>query len=425
MAIKKTYKYRIDTNPAIAHKLQWVLDRCRNLYNAALSERRDAYEYMVRHNIGYYDLETRKALAKEFAVTCFDQIKDLPEIKQLCPEYQEIGSHVLQDVLRRLEKSFVGFFRRVALGLNPGYPRFQGRNRYCSFAFPDQAGWKLETQTRPAEKKGMVRIKLHLTKIGTVKLHLHRDMAGKVKTLTMKKEGDEWYAVFSCECNDPLPLPESQEATGVDVGLNHFAALANGDFIENPRWFRESEEKVAQLSQALKHKKNKRSHRRAKAIKQLSKAHRKVRRQRDDFQHKESRKLVNQYQILVFEALQIANLVKRPEPKQDEATGKYLPNGASAKSGLNKSIHDAGWGNFMQKVAYKAAWAGRTFLQVDPKYTSQLCSGCGAVVKKALSDRWHSCDCGTALDRDTNSARLLLARGYMVLGRKGPTQATA
>lgn len=424
MTIKKTYKYRVSGNKATTQKLQWVLDRCRQLYNAALSERKDAYEYKIRRNIGFYNPETRKELTKQFAVTCFDQINDLPEIKHLCPEYQEIGSHVLQDVLRRLEKAMQGFFRRVSLGLNPGYPRFLGWNRYHSLTYPDAAGWKLETQTRSPDKKGMVRVNLHLTKIGTLKLHLHRDLVDKIKTLSIKKEGEEWYAIFSCTCDDPAPLPISQEETAVDVGLNHFGALPNGEFIDNPRHFRTSEKKLAKLQRRLTHKK-KGSHRRAKAAQQVGKAHRKVRRQREDFHHKESSKLVNRYQLLVFEQLQIANLVKRPAPKQDEVTGQYLPNGASAKSGLNKSISDAGWGSFMQKTAYKAAWAGRTFLLVNPRNTSQLCSGCGAVVQKALSDRWHSCTCGTELDRDTNSARLLLARGYIVLGRKGPTRVIA
>src|SRR5262249_35826883 len=150
------------------------------------------------------------------------------------------------------------------------------------------------------------------------------------------------------------------------------------------------------------------SHRRAKAVKRLAKVHRHVRNQRRDFQHKASHKLVNRYQIIVFEDLQTANLTRRPKPKQDAETAKYLPNGASGKAGLNKSILDAGWATFTKMVSAKAAWAGRTILFVSPYMTSQLCSGCGAVVKKDLSERWHSCECGVELDRDTNSAKLVL-----------------
>ena len=152
------------------------------------------------------------------------------------------------------------------------------------------------------------------------------------------------------------------------------------------------------------------SHRRQKAVKQVARAHRKVRNQRKDFLHKESRKLVNRYQVIVFEDLQPANLVRRPKPKQDE-TGKYLPNGASAKGGLNKSISDAGWAEFVGMCTSKAAYAGRTILKVNPKYTSQACSGCGQVRKKELSERWHSCDCGAELDRDTNAAINILRLG--------------
>ena len=128
----------------------------------------------------------------------------------------------------------------------------------------------------------------------------------------------------------------------------------------------------------------------------------------------------------MFEDLQTKNLTKAPTPKQDEATGQYLPNGAAAKAGLNTSILDAGWATFTQMVSAKAAWAGRSVVFVNPKNTSQLCSGCGAVVKKDLSVRWHSCGCGTELDRDTNAAKLILHLGYQQLsGRTGPTSATA
>jgi putative transposase len=133
-------------------------------------------------------------------------------------------------------------------------------------------------------------------------------------------------------------------------------------------------------------------------------------RQRRDFSHKQSRKLVQRYQVIVFEDIQVAHLTKHAKPKQDE-TGKYLPNGASAKSGLTKSILDAGWGMFVALCSCKAAWAGRTLLKVSPKYTSQICSHCGMVKKKDLSERWHSCDCGAELDRDVNAAITILERG--------------
>src|SRR6266571_5515981 len=175
----KAFKYRIYANKQTTEKLQWVLDRCRELYNAGLQERRDAYETRVKRHPNYYDEASRKHLTKEHAISVYEQKRDLVEIKEVIrPEYLDIASHVLQDVLFRLEKAYKRFFQRVKNGEKPGYPRFQGRNRYTSFTYPDGAGWKLDEQTRPTGTKGMMRVKLRLTKIGTVKLHLHRDMAG-------------------------------------------------------------------------------------------------------------------------------------------------------------------------------------------------------------------------------------------------------
>ncbi len=420
----KAYKYRMYGNKATTNKLQWVLDRCRELYNAGLQERRDAYEACVKGHPNYFDDEQRKQLSREHTISVYEQKRDLVEIKETRPEYQEIASHVLQDVLFRLKDAFKAFFRRVKNGENPGYPRFQGRNRYNSFTYPDGAGWKLDTMTRPVDKKGIARVNLRLTKIGTVKLHLHRDMAGTIKTLTIKREGEHWYACFTCEIGKSEPLPVSNEDVGIDLGVTHFGALSNGDVIDNPRHYRRAEKRLKKL-QAASSRKKRGSHRRKKAVQAVAKAHRKIRNQRQDFLHKQSRILVNRYQVIVFEDLQTTNLIKRPKPKQNE-DGTYLPNGAAAKAGLNKSMSDAGWSQFVQLCICKAAWAGRTLVQVDPKYTSQVCSGCGAIVKKDLSERWHSCACGTELDRDTNAAKNILKLGLQQLSvGTRPTRATA
>jgi putative transposase len=216
------------------------------------------------------------------------------------------------------------------------------------------AGWKLEVQKRPAEKKGLDRVNLHLSKLGTVKLHLHRDMTGTIKTLTIKREGEHWYAVFTCEIGKPAALPVSYEEVGIDLGVTHFGALSNGDFIDNPRYFRRAEKQLKKLQEVLSRKQYG-SHRRKKAVQAVAKAHRKIRNQRADFLHKQSRILVNRYQVIAFEDLHTTNLVKRPRAIQDEETGQYLPNGAAAKAGLNKSISDAGWSQFVQLCTYKAA----------------------------------------------------------------------
>jgi putative transposase len=378
--MRKTFKYRIYPDKAMEKKLYWTLTRCRELYNAALSERRDAWKY-AHQSINFYD-----------------QQNDLPEIKTaIREEYQDIAAHVLQDVLRRLDCAFQAFFRRVANGENPGYPRFQGRNRYDSFTYPDGAGWKFDGKT------------LHLSKIGQAQVRLHRPLEGKIKTVTIKREVDEWYVTFSCEVDAPEKLSLSYEDVGIDLGVSHLATLSNGEMIEHPRYYRRAQKVLEQRQQALS-RKRRGSHRRERARKQVAKAHRKIARQRKDFQHKAARKLVDRYQVLVFENIQVGNLTRKPKPKQDD-NGQYLPNGAAAKGGLNKSIVDAGWGSFVSICSVKAAWAGRTIIKVDPQFTSQVCSQCGQVRKKDLSERWHSCDCGAELDRDVNAAINILERG--------------
>lgn len=378
----RSFKYRIYPDEAQARKLQWVLDRCRELYNAALQERKEAYKY-AGQSIGYVE-----------------QCHSIVEIKTECrPEYQEIGSHVLYDVLRRLDKAYKAFFRRIRAGEKPGYPRFQGRNRYDSFTYPDASGWK-------REEKHLV-----LSKIGSMRMRgsKKQPLTGTIKTLTIKREGQHWYASFICEVEAPEKLPASYEDTGIDLGVTHFAALSNGEFIEPPKYYRKAEKRLKKLQEALSRKKRG-SNRRKKAVQAVARAHRKVRNQRIDFAHKASRQIVNRYQVIALENLQAANLVKRPKPKQDE-NGKYLPNRASAKSGLNKSIHDAGWSMFTSYLRYKAECAGRSVVFVNPKYTSQICSGCGSTAKKDLSERWHSCECGCELDRDTNAAINILRLG--------------
>jgi IS605 OrfB family transposase len=308
-------------------------------------------------------------------------------------------------------------------GERPGHPRFQGRNRYDSFCYPAGAGWKLEAKERSADKKGIVRANLKLTKIGTVKLHLHRSMSSTIKTLTIKREGEHWYAIFTCEIGKPEPLPTSYEEVGIDLGVTYFAALSNGEFIDHPRYLRQAEEKLVKAQQALSRKKRG-SHRRKKAVQRVAKCHRRLVNQRKDFQHKALRKLVNHYQVIVFEYLQVKNLTKAPAPKQDE-NGKYVPNGAAAKAELNKPILDAGWSTFTAMVSVKAAWAGRTVIFVDPSRTSQICPNCGTVRKKTLDERWHSCECGCELDRDTASAKVILdlGRKQLSVGTR-PTSAT-
>ncbi len=376
----KAYKFRLYPTRKQIGTLEWTLRRCKELYNAALEERREAYRMngvSVSYNM---------------------QANQLPALKALREEYQAIHSQVQQDVLKRLDKAMHAFFRRVQQEEKPGYPRFKNGDRYDSFTYP-QIGYEL------------INKRLHLSKIGSIKIKLHREMKGAIKTVTIKREGDQWYAVFTTEHEfDPsMTFHPSEEEVGIDLGINSFAALSDGTFIENPRVYRHAQEAIKAAHKKVARRK-KGSRRRARAKKELSGLYRKTRNKRRDFLHQASHQLTRQYGTLVFEDLQIGNMTKAPEPKQDEH-GNYLPNGAAAKGGLNTSILDAGWGAFVMICSYKAADAGGKVVKVAPHGTSQACSGCGCIVPKDLGVRWHACPhCGTELDRDHNAARNILHR---------------
>ena len=353
---RRTFKFRLCPTRKQAERLTWTLERCRELYNAALQERRDAYR-MAGKSLNYYD-----------------QANQLPAVKVARSEYSEIYSQVLQDVLRRVDKTFQAFFRRVKAGEKAGYPRYKGTGWYDSFTFP-QLGWSLQND------------RLTLSKIGTVKVRLHRAMQGKVKTVSIKREGEHWYVCFSVEVVDAdATLPHSDKSVGIDLGLSTFATLSDGQRIENPRCLRKSLHILATVQQTLSRRKRGKggSHRRAKAKKAVAQIHRRIRNQRADFLHKQSRRLVDEYGTIVFERLQPRNMVRNHS--------------------LALSISDAGWGQFVQYCSFKAESAGRSVVFVDPRYTSQTCSGCGTIQRKELSERWHSCPCGCELDRDHNAA---------------------
>jgi putative transposase len=367
MLVRQTFKYRLVLTRAQATALRETLDRCRELYNAALQERRAAYR-----------------LAGQ-TLTFAYQSAELPAVKAARPEYHAVFSQTLQGVLHRLDHAYQAFFRRVKAGEKPGFPRFQGQGRYDSFTYPQYGNGAMIQYT--GGKWGT----LTLTKLGTLKVRMHRPVQGQIKTVTIRRDGDRWFVNFSCLV-DVAPLPPTETATGVDLGLLHFATLADGSTLENPRHLRRALKKLKKAQQHLS-RCQKGKHRRVRAKREVARLHRKVRNQRADFYHKAARTLVNRYGTVVFEDLKIRNLVQNHS--------------------LALSISDAGWGQFVQCCVVKAASAGRQVLFVDPRYTSQTCSGCGAVRKKELSDRWHSCpDCQLELDRDHNAARNILRLGW-------------
>jgi putative transposase len=211
---RKTYKYQLMPTPDQEQALATVLWRCRELYNAGLEERKAAWE--------------RCGVAVNFAM----QSAQLPAIKEVCPEYCDLNAQVVQDVLHRLDTAFAACFRRVQAGEQPGYPRFQGKDRSTSFTYP-QVG-----EHGGAVVDGGI---LSLSKIGRIRIRLHRPLQGTPKTVTISREADGWYACVSCADVPVESLPPTGRETGIDVGLKVFLIGADGEVVENPRHYRRAE----------------------------------------------------------------------------------------------------------------------------------------------------------------------------------------
>jgi putative transposase len=387
--VRKTYKEKPRPTPTQERALEEVLWRCRALYNAALEQRITAWQ------------------RRRVSISRYEQEAELKAIRAEFPEYAAIHSHVLQDMLARLDKTYQAFFRRLQRGEKAGFPRFKGGDRFHSFTFKEYGnGARLDNGC------------LVLSKIGRIGVHWSRPIEGAPKTVTVSREADGWYVAISCADMPGRPLPATGQETGIDLGLKSFATLADGTMIHNPRHYRRAERQLAKCQRRVS-KRKKGSHRRRKAVGVLAKAHQTVCRQRADFHHKTALALVQRYDTIYVEAIQPANLSRRPKPKPD-GNGGYEHNGARRKAGLNKSIQDAGWRRFLNTLAYKAASAGKRVEAVNPAYTSQDCSGCGERMYKSLSVRTHVCStCGLMLDRDENAAKNILWRGQRLRGLAG------
>ena len=372
---KRTYKYRIYPTKAQRTSLQKSLDACRWVYNQALAVRRDAWE------------QDQKLVSR------YDTIRMIPSWKQEHHFLLDAYSQSLQEACTRVDLAFQAFFRRVKTGSTPrtdggekpGYPRFKGQSRYDSFTYP-QSGFVLLDNDR-----------LRLSRIGDLKIKLHRPIGGKIKRLTIRRDGvGHWHACFSCNV-DQKPLPQIDTVVGVDVGLASFVTYSSGEKASNPHFFRKEEMALARAQRRLS-KAEKGTLERARRRKVLSQIHKRIANKRRDFAHKLSRQLVNSFGVIAFEKLDIVDMM-----------------GANYRS-MNRSISDAAWRQFVQFVAYKAEDAGRKFVRVDPRNTSKMCSRCGRLVAKNLYVRVHDCSsCGLILDRDHNAAINILRLGIQSL----------
>jgi putative transposase len=365
MGMRKAFQFRLNPTKKQARALELHLELCRWLYNELLSQRKVAYEEL------------------EISLTKYQQLMFLPELKLEKPELDQIHSQVLQNVVDRLDKSFQGFFRRCKSGEKPGFPRFRGMHRYDSFCYP-QTGFEI------------IGSELKLSKIGHIRMKMHRPIKGQIKTCTIRRTpSGTWNVSISCEV-ESKPLPINERSVGIDVGISTFAVFSDGKEIPNPRFFKKDQNALAKAQNRLS-KTEKGTKVRRKRGKVVAKIHERIRNRRRDFCHQESRKIIDQYQYICVEDLNIRKMIE----------GSFLA----------KSITDASWKQFQQFLTYKAEEAGRKLGLVNPAYTTQTCHQCKNIEAKKLSAREHRCEkCGYKATRDFNAAQNILALGLDGLG---------
>lgn len=360
---RRAFKYRIYPTKAQVVTFEKWLELCREIHNSCIAWRKDAWEQ------------------EGVSIGLKQQSARLPSLKKEHPEFAEVNSQVLQQAVHRVDSAFKAFFRRVKAGEKPGYPRFKGRDRYDSLTWPQDIGFHLVGTKR-----------LNFSGIGEVRIKLHRPIEGKPKTCVVKREAGKWYAVLSCDNVPARAYPAATSEVGIDMGLESFATFSTGEHVENPRWYRKSQERLAAAQRELSRKK-KGSGRRQKAKQNVARLHAKTANQRLDFQHKLAHEIVSENAVIAVEDLATQEMLER-----------------SPRS-LSKSIGDAGWAQFLAILSYKAGEAGRGFVKVPAQGTSSTCFRCGAYRKKNLSERVHSCPCGLVLDRDVHASLNILRLG--------------
>ena len=356
-----TYRYRLLPAKRQHRALEQILESQRQLYNAALEERIGAY---------------RKAGVTR---TLFDQYKALTEWRRSDPEASALPVSLQRATLKRLDEAYKGFFRRVAKGGKPGFPRFRGKGWFRSFGLCGFSGITL--------KGGRLRFK---GMPGGLRVHMHRELPAdaSLRSCTFKRETNGWTVSFAVEVAPDSPR-RSHRAVGVDLGISTFAALSDGGSIPSLKAARKAERRLRVAQRALS-RKQRGSLGRREARTVVARCHAAVVRQRTEHLHQASARLVCDYDAIVVEKLHVKGL---------------------AAGTLAKDIHDASWARFISMLTYKAEKAGARLIEVDPRNTSQDCSGCGMRIPKGLGDRRHDCPhCGLSIDRDLNAARNILNR---------------
>jgi putative transposase len=333
------------------------------------------------------------------------QKDDLLSTKALFPEYSELPSQTLQDVIARVNKAFDRFTKGDKNGKKSGRPKFKGRPYFKSICFPSGAD---------IVSRGVV----SLPKIGELNFVQHRPIPKgfTVKTAIISRECDGYFVVLTLEdltipVSDVEIHPTEQNSKGIDLGLEFYSSGSDGKQYEFPRWFRQHEAKLAKL-QAKQANAPKGSKARKVYAVRVARLHKKIAASRLDWQFKLAHELFKDCDVLFIEDLALRNLVRKNKLKTDDE-GKITANGQAAKSGLNKSMTDAALGQFAQVLKWVAQKLGKRVIEVDPKGTSQHCNACLNKVPKTLSDRWHSCSCGESVQRDINSGLLIKKIGLI------------
>jgi len=363
----KAFRFRLYPTKAQKTMINETLELLRWVYNETLAVRKNSWEQAKK------------------TVSLIQTNKLLTGWKKQRLELNDVYSQVLQDAQVRVDLAFQAFFRRIKAGEKAGYPRFKGYRRYDSLTYT-QFGFKLEAN------------KLTLSKIGTINVNMHRKVEGKIHRVTVRRASTGKLFVSIIAEVEPKHVPfKDDSVVGVDVGLESFATLSNGEKIENPRFFRTEEHELVKAQRKLSAER-KGSEKWRKRLKVVQRVHERIANKRSNFIHQESRKLVNRFGVVAFEDLNVK-----------EMQGNHC---------LAKSIGDAGWSMFINATRYKAEEAGSKVVLVNPNDTSQVCSRCGLIVKKDLSERTHRCKCGLELDRDLNASINILRLGLESLGLK-------
>ena len=374
--MRRAYKFRVYPTTGQASRLAQCLRDHQRLYNAALEERREAWRM------------------RKVSVRYGQQSAQLKDVRGLDPDQGRWSFSSQQATLRRLDKAMAAFYRRVKAGQKAGYPRFKALDRWDSVEWPsdgDGCRWKPDLG------------RVYLQGVGHVKVHAHRAVQGRVKTISLKREGRRWYVVLSCDDVPARPLPATGREIGVDVGVARFATTSDGEVIANPRFTRTSEVELAAAQQSLARKRRGSSNRR-RAKAKVAEVHRRIRNRRADFHHKTARALVNECDVIALEDLRITNMTRSAS-----GTAEQPGTNVAAKSGLNRSILDAGWGQFTDILAGKAEEADRRIMLVNPRNTSITCHQCGAKCTRPRQDT-VICPVHGGMDADVNGALNIYAR---------------